>query len=359
MHALGASVRVIATDLADATQVAALVAGIVDLPALKGIFHLAVVTSDALLTDTTPTHFEQVMAGKAAGAWNLYNSTRDLDLDFCVFFSSIATLIAQPGQGAYAAANAFLDALARYCRIQNYPSHSLQWGPWIGGGLSTQAGKQRSVRAYADQGIHSVRPNLGFAILERALCQSNPVLLAAAADWRKYAEYCGDSQVPHILNELVPVKENSTGRIAHVADGSTNLREELLAADAGRPRQTLLENYLRAGLARILKLDPARVDVQKPVGSMGVDSLMAMEFVRRLSPSTGLRLPVTIVFNYPTIRALGAEIARRMQVPLDRNVAVQTTTDVAPSSSQYPTTVHELSEEEAIRSLISPIERSS
>jgi acyl carrier protein len=364
LEALGASVHVHACDLSDAEQVNALIESFGDLPPLKGVFHLAVVTGDALLADTTPQQFERVLAGKAIGAWNLYNATRALDLDVCVFFSSIATMIAQPGQGAYAAANAFLDTLARYSRARGYPARSIQWGPWIGGGLSAQAGKQRSVRAYAEQGIRPMPPTFGFALLERALQTDDPVVLAASIDWRQFGAYCGESQLPPTWTELVP--ETEALSVSSAPNAPADLRAELLAAEPGRARQMVLENFLRDGLARVLKIDAAKIDVQKPVGSFGVDSLMAMEFVRRMSASVGIRLPATAVFNYPTVRALTAEVARRMHIPLTQSAVGDDATAVAMTGSAPDAQTHvtsllgdDLSDEDALRSLTGSPERTS
>jgi NAD(P)-dependent dehydrogenase (short-subunit alcohol dehydrogenase family)/acyl carrier protein len=353
MEASGVSVEVRSADLADRAQVDALIAS-VDTAPLRGIFHLAVVTGDALLDETTPEQFERVFAGKAVGAWNLYQATRHLELDHCLFFSSVATLIAQPGQGAYAAANAFLDALARHGRAHQVPVSSVQWGPWIGGGLSAQEGKQRSVRAYAEQGVHPMQPALGFAVLERVVAQSitqpHPVTLAAAIDWRAYAEYRRADDLPPTWSELVPTERVQTKA---APEAPVDLKALLHAEETGRALRAALEQFLRTGLARVLKIDPAKIDLQKPVGSMGVDSLMAMEFVRRLSASAGVRLPATAVFNHPTLRQLAGEVARRMDVPLDAAVAA-TPAEVATTPLSAPLAVphlDELSEEDILRSL--------
>ena len=127
-----------------------------------------------------------------------------------------------------------------------------------------------------------------------------------------------------------------------------SVREKLVAAAGGRPRRLLLEAHVRETTARVLKTSPSRIDAKKTMGAMGIDSLMTLELVRRLAVTTGVRLPATAVFNYPTIILLSEEIARRMDIPLDAEVATEVP---RPDARTAPAEV-DISDEEAIAALM-------
>ncbi len=340
LEAAGAAVRFCPADVTDPEAVLNVIRAVGEnMPPLKGVLHLAVAAEGALLCEAGEDHFRRVMAPKMAGAWNLHSATQTLSLDFFVLFSSIAAVLSQPGQGSYAAANAFLDALARHRRHIGLPAVSLNWGPWTAVGLAGREGPQRSVRAYAGQGIEALPLAAALDALGLALSHPSPGLLIAVADWTRFRNSYEGGRVPCAFRALAPE--------APVAEAVPAIREKLLASPVGRERVLVLETYLTEQLAYVLKLPPARLDAEKPMGTMGVDSLLALEFVRRLSASTSVRLPATAVFNFPTLRKLGAELARRMEIPLE-------TAGAAPAEKPAPARVDTgtLSEEDAIHALM-------
>ena len=351
IESLGASVRVFRADVSEESQVASALDSIAaGMPQLRGVFHLSVVTDGALLADLTEERLQRVMLPKAAGAWNLHRHLEHTELDFFVMFSSIAAAYSQPGFGSYAAANAFLDSLARYRRANGRPALSIQWCPWTAIGLANDERAQRGVQLYRDQGITPVSAEAACDALGRMLLVDVPVLLVMPARWEQFARSfeSGTNGVPRAFLGQVPRAEVETAGRAE-----ESIRETLAAAAAGRPRRALLEAHLQETTARVLKTSAHRIDPHKPLGSMGVDSLMALEMMRRLSATAGVRLPATAVFNYPTIALLSEEIARRMGVSLDGEASDREASDMilkAAAKAPVPA-VAEISDEEAIAAL--------
>jgi acyl carrier protein len=247
------------------------------------------------------------MAAKSVGAWNLHECTQGCDLDFFVMFSSVASVWPQPGHGSYAAANAFLDALAHYRLAMGKAGLSVNWGVWDSLGLAKNAGTRRTIEGYRMQGIENLSKDQALAGLGCVLQQRVPQILALPVDWKKFSAFHAGSNVLALFSELattaqVPVEEAAAGGI----------RQELEKATTVKERRETVENYLKSELSRVLKMPLAKISTEKPMGTMGLDSLMALEFVRRLARGTGLVFPATTVFNYPTIAAMTDHVASRL-----------------------------------------------
>jgi acyl carrier protein len=167
--------------------------------------------------------------------------------------------------------------------------------------------------------------------------------------WDRFARSYADDKVPQPFLELVP----KTTAKSVAGSEQESIREKLLATLPGRARRTTLETHLQETLAAVLKADASRLDPTKPMGALGVDSLMALQFVRRLATSTGVALPATAVFNYPTLRLLAAELSRRMGIALDAETAAPESAPAA-AETQFaePSNISELTEEETIRALL-------
>ncbi len=345
----GAKVRIFSADVADETQTAAVLHAIAqEMPPLRGVFHLAAAMDSTLLADVNEEQIERAMRAKAVGAWALHRLTQDIPLDYFVLFSSMTAIIGQPGVATYAAANSVLDALARYRHAKGLKAISFQWGPWADLGLTKTEKASRGVDMYAQQGIRALTFDETFEALSQLLQQGIAGALVAPIQWQKFVRsFVGDS-VPRTFLSLLP----SDGEAANAASSQTTIRENLLAALPGRPRRALLEGHLQEVLAGILKTSVSRLDPVKPLGSMGVDSLMALQFVRRLAVTTSVRLPATAVFNYPTLRVLAAEIARRMEISLDADVQAASVPQTSENLASVSSEVADLTEEETILALL-------
>ena len=270
------------------------------MPPLKGIMHAAAVVDDGLIVDLSPERFPLVMAPKLTGTWNLHTATLDEDLDFFVLFSSIAAVHPQPGMGSYAAANAFLDSFAHYRRALGKPAVSVNWGGWNELGLARAAGTGRSIEGYLSQGMRNLSREEALEALGRAI-ETNPVqVIAVPFDWDQFAEFYGEDGVPPAFSELVTQTSTAAGAPANRSE----ILEQLAAAESAKQRREILEFYLQETLGRVLKLATHRIDRERPLGTMGLDSLMGLEFVRRLSNTLQIAVPATVVFNYPTLKLL-------------------------------------------------------
>jgi myxalamid-type polyketide synthase MxaE and MxaD len=345
----GATVRIFSADVADESQTSAVLHAITqEMPPLRGVFHLAAAMDSTLLADVNEEQIERAMRAKANGAWTLHRLTQDIPLDYFVLFSSMTAIIGQPGVATYAAANSALDALARYRHAKGLKAISIQWGPWADVGLTKTEKARRGVDMYAQQGIRSLSFDETFDALSQLLQQDLAGALVAPIQWQKFARSFPGDSAPRTFLSLLP----SANEAATAVPAQTTIRENLLSALPGRPRRALLESHLQEVLAGVLKTSVSRLDPVKPLGSMGVDSLMALQFVRRLAVTTSVRLPATAVFNYPTLRVLAAEIARRMEIPLDADVAAPSVPQISENLAGVSSEVADLTEEETIQALL-------
>ena len=348
LRASGVQVHVITADLTSDTDTAGLIAAMAEMPGLRGIFHAAAVVDDVLLTALTPEQVSRVLAPKMAGALNLHRHTAGLALDFFILCSSIAVPMTQPGQAAYAAGNSFLDAFAAYRQSLGLPATSIQWGVWADTGLALNEGTQRSAADYVSRGVRPLSVRLGLEMLGAAMASDAACVLAAPVSWKKFADSCAPERRARIFASLIPAKSVTEPPSPAVESFAAHL-EGVKPAD----RLQAVRGHLLDQLALVLKTSASRIDIQKPFGSLGVDSLLSLELTRRLSASTGLKLPATIVFNFPTAKALAIEVARRMGAVLEAPPI-----EAAPSAIKEPESrLAECSEEEAILALMAPGER--
>jgi NADPH:quinone reductase-like Zn-dependent oxidoreductase/acyl carrier protein len=305
-------VVVLQADVSQRQQIAAVLDRIRNsMPPLKGIIHAAGVLDDGILLQLNRERFAKVMAPKTEGAWNLHVLTRDLSLDFFVLFSSAVSLLGSPGQGNHTAANAFLDALAHYRRAQGRPCLSINWGPWSEIGAAAESNRAGRLML----GISSIRPEQGIEALEHLLRQDAAqagVMVFEAQKW--YQAHPTAIESPSLLHLA---REQSNTDVSKPQ--KNNIRETLVVAQVGH-RRSLLESHLREQISRVLKLPPSRIDPQKPLASMGLDSLMVLEVSNLLESSLKVPLSATVIWNYPTVAVLADHLAKKMGVPLESPV---------------------------------------
>ncbi len=291
----GATVRLARADVADAAQLeAALREAEAVMPPLAGVVHAAGVLDDGVLAHLTWERFLAVLAPKALGAWNLHRATRGRDLSFFVCFSSVAALLGSPGQANYAAANAFLGALARHRRALGLPATTIDWGPWAGAGMAAETTGSAAER----RGIRPLAPERALRAVESLLGDGAPVETAVVdADWAALAARFGGSR-PVLADLLAPRAEAPAGW----------LRAELERAPAGE-RERLLARHLCSAAAEVLGVaEPAALDERRGFAEMGMDSLMALTLRNRLQEALARPLPSTLLFNYATVEALARHL---------------------------------------------------
>ncbi len=300
LKTLGAEIEIKAVDIANSDQVKALIQTYSNdkKRPLAGIIHAAGVLDDGHLMQQNPERFRKVMRPKLNGAWNLHVATRELDLDFMVYFSSMASLLGSPGQGNYAAANAFLDALAHYRVTQNLPAISINWGPWAGNGMAKNI--QTSAKRF-DGGLGTILPEQGVAFLEKILHWPYTEIAVLPIRWKGFLKRFEAIGIPPVLKQF-----NSSEHLT--PNDAPAEKPELVRQLEDAPveeRLELLTAFLRVRTAKVLGLEEDyAIDAKKPLSEMGLDSLMAIEMKNALDRAIGKKLPATMVFNYPTIDAL-------------------------------------------------------
>nr|ALV82335.1 borrelidin type I polyketide synthase [Streptomyces rochei] len=293
--AAGVKATIMRCDVADRDAVRLLL----DAHRPSAIVHTAGVVDDGLLTSLTPAQVERVLRPKLLGARNLHELTRDRELDAFVLFSSLAGVLGGAGQANYAAANAYLDALAAHRTAHGLPAASLAWGPWEGDGM---AAAQEAADRLRRSGLTPLPPEQAV----RALGRGHGPLVVADADWARLA--AGSTQ--RLLDELPEV------RAVRPAEPAVGQRPDLPARLAGRPAEeqsAVLLEAVREEIAAVLRYaDPARIGADHEFLALGFDSLTSIELRNRLATRIGLTLPATLTLEQRTPAGLAAHLRERI-----------------------------------------------
>ncbi len=297
LEGMGARVSMVACDVADRGQLEALLASVADECPLSGVIHAAGVLDDGLIDGLTVGRLERVLAAKVTGAWHLHELTQGMNLAAFVLFSSMAGTLGSGGQGAYAAANAFLDALAEYRRGRGLAGTAVAWGPWAGEGLA--AGVSDRLRT---GGVRGMPPELALGGLQAALDGGDSHVVLADVDWERAALAGGGvaREGAGVLADLVEVQEALAARGGGGELSEGGLAERLVGMPAGERRRVALE-LVRSEAAAVLGHSSLEaVPAERTFRDLGFDSLAGVQLRNRLVAVTGLRLASGLVFDYPT-----------------------------------------------------------
>jgi NAD(P)-dependent dehydrogenase (short-subunit alcohol dehydrogenase family) len=259
------------------------------MPPLRGVIHAAGVMDEGDLVEQTWDRFTRVMASKVEGAWNLHSATRDLPLEFFVCFSSVASVLGSPGQGNYAAANAFMDALVHYRRALALPGLSVNWGPWAEEGMATRLAS-RTQKEMEAIGLDKIPPERGLRLLGRLLGQHESAQVAAfSVNWAKFIGQFPSGAAPSLLQQLACTACSAQESRPAVARRLELMEHPELAADGDG--QSRLTAYVQELVAHALGLDRP-LDVHALLNHMGLDSLMALQLRNRIKTDLGVDVPV-------------------------------------------------------------------
>nr|ACR50774.1 polyketide synthase [Streptomyces longisporoflavus] len=291
---LGARVRIAACDAADREQLAELLESVPAEHPLSAVVHTAGALDDATVTNLTPERLRDVLRPKVDAAWNLHELTAGSDLDAFVLFSSAAGVLGAPGQANYAAANAFLDALAAHRRHQGLPTLSLAWGFWAEATGLTKHMDADGLARMERGGVVPLSTELGIRLFDEGLLSGRPMLVSAAVQTARLTE-----PVPALLRGLT---RGGTRRAAASgnADSGSGLAGQLARLSGIDRRQRLLDVVTAHAAAVLGHNSGTAVDSARPFKELGFDSLTAVELRNRVGGATGLALPATLIFDYPT-----------------------------------------------------------
>ncbi|MFD6393798.1 type I polyketide synthase [Nocardia sp. NPDC060259] len=303
----GVEVRLVDCDIADRAAVADLVSRVPEDMPLRGVVHIAGIVADGLFEALTPDRVDEVLRPKLDAAVHLHELTRDADLSRFVLFSSTAGIFGTAGQANYAAANAFLDALAHHRRARGLPAVAVAWGPWgnpkgMTGGLS-----ELDLERIRRGGLAPLADAEGMTLFD-ASASGTPSVVAAKLDrgWLR----AGSATTSSLLSELTPAAPRPM--VAEPIDPVDELKGRL--SELGADEQlALLVALVQAETGSVLgHTRPFAIGANRPFSDVGIDSLASVELRNRLNAATGLRLPATLVFDFPTPAALADYMATEL-----------------------------------------------
>ncbi|WP_443045107.1 type I polyketide synthase [Streptomyces sp. Go40/10] len=313
LEAAGATVTAVACDVADREALAGVLARVpVDAP-LVGVVHTAGVLDDGVFGALTPERLAGVFRPKVDAVLALHEVTRGLDLDAFVLYSSASGVLGGAGQGNYAAANAFLDAFAQWRRGQGLPAVSLAWGLWGESSAMTGSLGESDQARMRRSGIRPLSAEEGMALFDAGLTTDEPTLIPVKFDLPTLSAQAEAGRLAPMLQGLVrrPWRAAATG----VPVRADSLSARLAGLPEEAQSETLL-NLVRDEVAVVLgHADAENITPGQAFSDMGFDSLTAVELRNRLAGATGIQLPATLIFDYPSPAAI-AEHLRAELVPV-------------------------------------------
>ena len=303
LASLGANVRLEKADITIDDQVRELI-GRVHSPnrPLKGVFHCAGILEDGILAGMDWAKFERVMAPKIFGAWLLHQHTRSLTIDHFVLFSSILSLTGSAGQANYAAANAYLDALAAQRRREDLPAIVLNFGPWANSGLATLSGdKGRAI--WRVRGTEYIPVATAVSAIGALVGSNIPQAAITLTQWDKFLQQF--SAVPPLYREL---QKEVAPRAGGAAVGDAIEWRARISQSANSERTAALTDFIREQVAQTLGLSET-VNAAQPLRELGLNSLMSITLINKIERAIGVTIPVAKLIKGPSIEQLVQDIA--------------------------------------------------
>ncbi len=304
----GARVEIVACDVADRAGARAALAAVPREFPLGAVIHTAGATDDGMIGSLTTASLDSVLRPKVDGAWHLHELTENVELSAFVLYSSVAGVTGTPGAANYGAANAFLDALAAHRRARGLKGTSIAWGLWEQPTRLTSKVSTAHLDRLSLGGVLALSSEEGLNLLDLATRSSDPFKIALRLDFAALRTQAREGVLVPLLQDLVRIP------LRRVSEGSGGLAARLASASESEHEEIVLA-FLREQVAVVLGHDsPEGVDVDLTFKELGLDSLGVVQLRNRLNSATGLALPATLVFNYPTPAALAAHLRDRVMV---------------------------------------------
>ena len=306
LEELGAQARIAACDVSDRTQLEQLIDSIPSEHPLGAVVHAAAVLDDGVIESMSSEQIERVFAPKASAAWHLHELTEGMELTQFLMFSSVAGTLGGAAQANYAAANVFLDALAGYRQARGLPATSLAWGSWEMASDATGELEAAEAKRLAEQirlrlGVAPVTPDRGLELFDEARALAEPLLLVGELDRSALRAQALGGTLPAILRGLVPLP----ARREQVAGSLIRRLAEVPEAE----RDAVVLDLVRTHAAAVLGHPSAQdVEPDRAFKELGFDSLAAVEMRNRLVAATGMQIPPTLVFDYPSVAAVAEHL---------------------------------------------------
>jgi acyl transferase domain-containing protein len=303
LEALGAQLHTVAVDVADEPAMRQMLDELeaAGTPPIAGVFHAAGTLHHSTLDTLDIDELRRQLWAKLAGGWTLHRIFCTAELEQFVLFSSASAVLSSPRLGAYAAANAFLDGLARHRSSIGLAGLSINWGLWGEIGMASQFDRD-DVALLALRGMGVISPDQGFDLLERLMSQGDPQVAVLPVDWSRWRE-----RYPALTR--APLLRNLLDDVADVADGAPpSLTAEMLEKAVTDEQLSMVEAYLSEQAARVLGIPLDEFDRDAPFSTMGIDSLMAVELKNRVESDLGVVLPIVALLQGPTARTLAEEV---------------------------------------------------
>ena len=299
----GVTVQVVQADVSQAAEVEELIAACQARAPLRGVIHAAGLVADGILRHQSRARFAAVMAPKVAGGWHLHRATRELPLDFFIAFSSIAALFGLPGQGNYAAANAFLDGLAHHRRANGLPALSIDWGAWSEVGMAAESARTSRI-------LEGLNPEDGVQLLGILMAQNLAQVAALQISWSQFGQqFPVATDIPLFSQVLRRHRLQKYGAEPSPAKPTgQEIRRSLSAAPAAE-RPALLKEQIQDEIEQVLGM---RLDEDDLFAEAGIDSLTSIQLSNRLAAKLDLALPATLLFDYATLGQLTEHLLQRI-----------------------------------------------
>jgi acyl transferase domain-containing protein/NADPH:quinone reductase-like Zn-dependent oxidoreductase/short-subunit dehydrogenase len=305
LRARGVEVRVFACDVSRAEELGAVFARVqAELPPLAGVIHAAAVLDDGVALQLNEARFERVLAPKLLGAFHLHQLTAQLPLDFFVLFSSAAATIGSPGQGNYASANEFMDALAHFRVARGLPALSVNWGPWRESGAAVRPDRVGRLEL---RGIGNMSDAEGLSILSRLLRSDRvQMAVAPAVDWHEWVRFYPRMQSVGLFEQVLLEAPSASAMDAR--ERGSDVRAAVLAADPQEQR-ALLGQYLVQLVRQVMRIPASKpIDPALPLNRLGIDSLMAVELKNRMATDFDVALPVSKILLSTGLSELAGDV---------------------------------------------------
>jgi len=310
----GVDVIVERVDVSSSTEVQALLQRIrTTHPPLRAVFHAAGVLQDSVLSKETWSGYCETTSPKISGAWNLHHLTQPDSVELMVFFSSAASILGSPGQGSYAAGNAFLDAMAHHRACRGMATLSVNWGAWASAGMAARLTPEQSAR-WKRQGANPMEPRAALSALQQAIEAGDPQVAIMDLDWDKFLSATPARRDIPFFSEL-----QSTVPGQHEAQSTTVVQplNDILEGLRSTPEfewKFLLSAQIKVCARRTLGLpESATISDSVALQDLGLDSLMALEMRNDLSQSLGIPLAAGLLFDYPSVDQLVSHLTERLK----------------------------------------------